>query len=135
MKRLLIILNSILMLTACNTQKNANIDGEWNIVTVEGKTISVDEDLTAPFLGFNSADKSIYGSTSCNNLTGFLNMNAEKQTIDFSNTGSTRMMCHDMETERMILEALAKIVTYEVEGETLKFQAEDGKTVMELQKK
>ncbi len=135
MKKTLVILGSVLLMAACTTQKAANIDGEWNIVKVGGTAISVDAELDKPFLGFDTEKKTIYGTTSCNRLTGSLNIDTDKKTIDFGATGSTRMMCHDMETERMVLDAMAKSKKYEVKGNTLQFADENGNTVMELEKK
>ncbi len=135
MKKIYVMIVAALSMMSCGSRQSASLEGEWSIQKVEGSEVKVDADLDAPFLGFNLAEKSLYGSTSCNRLTGALNVDEEKKTIDFSGTGSTRMMCHDMQTERQILGAMAKAVTYQIDGAVLKFLDESGTAVMELQKK
>lgn len=127
-------------MTACSTGEKVTslsaLDGEWRIVKINGKSVKTPEGETEPFLGFNSADKRIYGSTGCNRLTGGLNADGQTGTIDFGATGCTRMMCHDMETEQQVLDALKDIRTFGVKGgSTLVMSGDGDKTVMELKKK
>ncbi len=123
-------------MTACATgskTEGGQLSGEWNVETIDGQKINTGNGLDAPFLGFRGTD--LYGSLSCNRLTGQLRMDTKKGTIDFSNTGSTRMMCHDMNTEQRMLNALGRAQKYSVKGNVLTLTDHNGKTVMVLNKK
>ncbi len=128
------------LLTACGTGKNASslysLNGEWNIVKVEGKSVKASDEGEKPFLGINIQDKTVYGFTGCNRLTGALGIDEKTKALDFGATGSTRMMCADMTNEQMVLEGLGKVKGFKAGKEgTLNLTDADGKTVMELKKK
>ena len=56
--------------------------------------------------------------------------------IDLSKVGSTRMMCHDMTTETLMLQALQQVKTFKTDKNTkLMLTDQNGKTVIELKKK
>lgn len=127
-------------LASCGSSRKAvsagQLGGEWNIVRIDGSSVSVAEGMTKPFLGFDVAAGRVYGSTSCNRLTGTLNADTGTGRIDFGSMGSTRMMCHDMQTEQKVLEALSKVKTFEMpEDGRMTFGDGTGKTVMELERK
>lgn len=123
-------------ITSCatgNKTENVQLSGEWSVKTIEGKDINAGSGLDAPFLGFRGTD--LYGSLSCNRLTGQIQVDAKKGTIDFSQTGSTRMMCHDMNTEQSMLNALGHAQKYNIKGNVLTLTDAKGKAVMVLNKK
>lgn len=127
-------------MVSCGTQKVATdlsaLDGEWSIVEVDGNKINPEDSETAPFIGFKSGAKQLYGNTGCNMLTGSLSADAAKGTIDFSQTGSTRMMCADMKTERLVLDALNKTTRFSLEGKSkMTLNDNSGKPVIVLQKR
>ena len=60
-----------LWLVSCAQTKEfteQNIVGEWSIVNADGFNAADEETLDTPFLGFNLADRRLYGSTGCNNV-------------------------------------------------------------------
>ncbi len=130
-----------LSLASCGTQRKAAsttaaLNGEWKITTVEGQAIQAKPGEKEAFIGFDVKENRIYGNTGCNNLTGGLQADAKKGTISFGQTGSTRMMCADMETEQKVLGAMGKIGKYEITADgKLNFKTADGETVMTLEKK
>lgn len=128
------------VLLACGSTKVATdiaaLNGEWNIVEVEGNKINKGDSENVPFLGFNTKENRLYGNTGCNLLTGAIKADAKSGSIDFSQTGSTRMMCADMKVERMVLEALGKSTNYVVEGkDKMTLNDKQGKTIVVLQKR
>lgn len=97
-----------LALASCGAGKQATIadlGGEWVITSADGNTLNAE---TTPFIGINAADGTVYGSTGCNNLVGTLDKNQKPGTVDFSQLGSTRMMCADMTSERIVMDMLNK---------------------------
>ena len=120
-----------------STEKALN--GEWNVAAIDGQSITVPEGQDAPFIGFKTAEKQVYGSTSCNRLTGGLNADMKKKTIDFGVLGSTRMMCKDMALEDKLLNALGKVDKFDIEkgrgGDQLLLLDESGKAVVTLSRK
>lgn len=128
------------LMMSCGSTKNvtdiAALDGEWSIVEVSGTKINPGDAETAPFIGFDSKKSNLYGCTGCNQLTGTLKADAQKGTIDFSQTGSTRMMCADMKVERMVLDALNKATRYQLNGNGgMTLNDNSGKPVIVLKKK
>lgn len=141
MRKVLAAISVATALMSCATGEQgaslSALNGEWDIVKVNGKGVVVAEGETAPFIGFNSGDKLVYGSTGCNRITGRLNADPQKREIDFGALGSTRMMCRDMQTEQMVLDALKDIKTFKIKkkNSVLVLGNENGKAVVELKKR
>ena len=84
------------------------LNGNWQITSVGGKTVEGDE--ASIFIDIN--ELKVHGNTGCNFFNGVLYINPDKSNaIDFSNLGSTRMMCPNMEQESAILLALEETVS------------------------
>ncbi|HCD76865.1 MAG TPA: hypothetical protein DEQ27_00415 [Prevotella sp.] len=125
---------------SCGSTKTAtdvaSLDGEWNIVEVEGNSVKPGDSENVPFLGFKTAENRLYGNTGCNLLTGSIAGNLKKGEIDFSQTGSTRMMCADMKVERMVLDALGKASHFTIDGgKKMTLSDKGGNAVVVLKKK
>lgn len=144
MKKLFITLcmtGLIAVLSSCGTSRNAassaaSLDGEWKIVEVNGQAIPQSDSENEAFLGFDTKEKRMYGSTSCNRMFGGIEIDAKKGTISFGNMGSTRMMCADMKTETMVLDAMNKVNAFDVQKNgTLTLKSSDGKKLIVLEKK
>ena len=125
-----------LALASCGSGKQAtfaDLGGEWVITSVDGKTLSAE---TTPFIGIDTNDGSVYGSTGCNNLIGSLDKNMKPGTVDFSRLGSTRMMCADMTSERLVMDMLNKAKGYKLDGKSdLLLVDAQGNAVAQLQKR
>lgn len=128
-------------LSSCKTAQSAAssieaLEGEWKITTVEGQSVTPKAGEAEAFLGFDVKENRVYGNSGCNRLTGALQADAKKGTISFGQTGSTQMMCADMETEQKVLTAIGKVTGYEITKDgKMNLKAEDGKVVMTLEKK
>ena len=109
---------SALILASCGGSKNmltlSSLNGEWNITEVDGQKIT---DKKMPFIGFDVAQKRIYGNSGCNRMMGSFDVNAKPGTIDLGALASTRMACPDMSGERELLQALDKVVRFDAVGE------------------
>ncbi len=140
MKKVFFAVCMTALLASCATsnkiKSTSALAGEWNITEVEGKAISASDSENPPFIGFDTNENRIYGSTGCNRMTGALNANVETGKIDFGAVASTRMMCAKMETEQAVLGALGKVSTFSMKKKgVLEFKDNSGKTVMTLKHK
>lgn len=141
MKKILTILCTAALVASCATSRQATgltaLQGEWQVSEIEGQPVATAEGQDTPFIGFNVSEKLVYGSTGCNRLTGTLNADAEKGSIDFSALGMTRMMCPDMTLEGKMTATLAKVRTYKMskKGQQLQLRDEAGQTVVTLVKR
>ncbi|MBQ5605577.1 MAG: META domain-containing protein [Prevotella sp.] len=136
----LMTIAACIITSSCGTAGQATgiaaLDGEWDITQAGNVTIDQKQDMELPFIGFSCKENRVYGNTSCNSLTGILNADAKQKTIDFSTLGSTKMMCHDMNTEQAVLEALAKARKYNIKGDnTLILENDNNQPVMTLKKR
>ncbi len=84
------------------------LGGEW-MITLNKGTDGYKQDGEKPFVGFDIKEKRIYGFAGCNRLVGTLNFEEFKSgKADFSQLGTTRMLCEDNTYEQALLENLAK---------------------------
>ena len=124
-------------MTGCAGSKKAvesvNLNGEWNIVEVEGKKLTAEE---LPFIGLETAEKRVYGNAGCNRIIGTYEADSLKPGfIHFNQLGTTRMMCPDMETERVVTEALNKVAGYTGTEAGVALTDAEGKELVILQKR
>ena len=136
MKKLFFATAVVAALTGCACQKTTMKDAmthEWNIEKIDGQPLDNKGEKT-PFIGLDVEQSRIYGNASCNSITGGLKVegNAKEGTIDLSQMGMTRMMCHDMSTENKIVEALARVSKYRFDKGSLILADNDGKPVIEM---
>lgn len=128
---------SSLLLTSCHTAKEAvavnenAMNGEWNIVEIQGNPVQAE---SQPFIGFDAQDGRVYGYTGCNRLMGALTLSKPNK-IELGQMASTLMACPDMETERLMLNALASVKSLKCSGKTLVLYGADKEPVMLLQKR
>lgn len=136
-KNLIIIGMAALIAASCTTTKKVSvtdINGEWTVEKINGTALNKETAENEVFLGFDTTKNAIYGCTGCNRLTGTFNV--IDNSIDLSKVGSTRMMCHDMTTETLMLQALQQVKTFKTDKNTkLMLTDQNGKTVIELKKK
>lgn len=86
----------------------ADMSGEWNVVKIEGKSISVPEGSEQPYMAFDAVNSRLFGCVGCNRIMGTLNA-TDAGRIDLSQMGATRMMCPDMTLEDQLLTALNQV--------------------------
>lgn len=106
-----------MLLCSCGTTKQATVadlTGEWDIIAVNGATVTTPADQDQPYIGFDTANGRVFGNASCNSIMGSFNPSSPAGVIDLSDMASTRMMCPDMELEQSIMSALAKTTTYKL---------------------
>lgn len=103
-------------LSSCGSTKNvsvlADIDGEWNIIEINGTAVVPAPGQAYPFIGFDKATGHVHGYAGCNRLIGSFDVNAEPGVIDLSKLATTRMMCPDMTVEQNVMNALSQVQKY-----------------------
>ena len=66
-----VALLAIVLASSCGSSKNAlqtsALEGEWNIITVNGKEATADKDV---FIGLNLKENRVYGCAGCNRIMG-----------------------------------------------------------------
>ena len=88
------------------------IDGEWNIVEIEGTAVVPAPGQEFPYIAFDVESGKVSGNAGCNRIIGSFDVHAKPGVIDLSALGTTRMMCPDMTVERNVLAALGKVKKY-----------------------
>lgn len=139
MKNLSLIIASAFAICSCSTSKTVgqatDLNGEWDIVEVNGKVVDTTKTEARPFIGFETSKNNVYGCAGCNNITGTMKLNTSRHTLDLSQVGATMMLCHDMTTEQSVLDALGHVKGYKATGEgRVDLTDNSGKTVLSLQK-
>lgn len=130
----MMMMSCALVMMSCGNASKATFEdlaGDWAVVSVSGKAVNAE---VAPFLGFNVAEKRLYGNAGCNSVMGELQSN-EAGSIDFLGVASTKRMCADMATEDAILQAMGAVKGFSIEGEKLTLTDAEGKPLMELKRK
>lgn len=83
------------------------LNGSWNVVSIEGTSVSADLGLS---LTFNMAAGTVSGNAGCNTLSGkYLTSDKTPGAISFTNLSTTRMSCPYLETEQNFLRALRNV--------------------------
>lgn len=135
-KMIVAIAACALTFASCNSPKKADfagMDGEWNITEVNGSKLTSTTGQT-PYIGFDLKEGRVYGFSGCNFLTATIDAKTGKASFD--KMGSTMMACPDMDTERKVLAALAKVkAAKKGDNGTASLVDADGKEVAKLEKR
>lgn len=137
MKKISIIAAAI-ALCSCSATKTTDtavdLNGEWDIVTVDGNAVDTTKTEFRPTLGFETAKDNVFGCAGCNSINGKAKVDATKQTISFSEIGTTLMLCAHMEYEQQILKALESVKGYKAGKGCVELTNGSGKAVLQLKK-
>lgn len=107
-------------MVSCGTSKEvaslSSINGEWNIIEINGSAVVPVQGQELPFIGFDTTTGKVFGYSGCNRMMGSFDVNAKAGTIDLGGLASTRMACADMTTEQNVLSALGQVKGYKKMG-------------------
>lgn len=133
MKKIIIILAAAvasLSFTMCSSSGNIPVESNWTVETLYSGGIEIavpeDHEATLAFL----KDSKIAGDSGCNKFFG--EFKADKKTLSFSNMGSTRMMCPDMQFENAYMQGLAGVASYRISGGRLMLLGNSGEIIVVL---
>ncbi|MDR1201532.1 MAG: META domain-containing protein [Tannerellaceae bacterium] len=149
MKRVLLYVLLIPVLfgmASCSTSKKATVDtlagldGEWNIVEMNGNQLNPEE--TKQLMIFDVNGKTLSGNAGCNRMSGKIEYDASQENdIRFSRIIATRMACMDMRYEDELLKTLDKVARFDKEDDPAKttlsfaFYGTDGSKLLVIEKK
>lgn len=88
---------------------------DWHLVQIMGR--DVDKAADSYNLLF-SADGNISGVGDCNRLMGSYKTD-DKRTLKMGQLASTRMMCHDQQSEDEFMQMLSRVTHYEMDGDMM----------------
>ena len=134
------IAGAALAMSSCRSVEKAislsSINGEWNIIEVNGSKITPGESKSLPFIAFDTATGRVSGNSGCNRMMGSFDVNAKPgihgnagcnlinggfetstsnaKSISFPGVASTMMACPDMETEGKVLKAINEVKSFDV---------------------
>lgn len=113
----------------------SELNGNWNIVSVNGKSVSKKLE-TKPTLSFDVAARKVFGNTSCNNINGLLvSLEGSRNSLKFENVATTMMACEDMTTETAVLAALEGVESFgKLKNGNVGLFSGEGLLLMELKK-
>lgn len=126
-------------MSSCGSSKSLvsadALNGEWNVIEINGKAVTPAAGQEYPFIGFKTAESQLYGTTGCNRFFGGYKLGA-KGAIDLGNLGSTRMMCPDMKIEDSLFDALGKVKQVkQLDDQVIGLCADGKKALVVLKKK
>ena len=128
-------------LASCSASRStatlSDLNGEWAIAKIDGKAVTSPAEQETAYIGLNTTTGQLYGNASCNMLMGQFNTKAAPGVIEFTNMGSTRMMCPEMGLEQSIMSALQQVAGYTVNKKSgdIELRNASGKMLIELKKR
>lgn len=130
----------LLGLSSCASTKNvaeiSSVDGEWNIIEIDGATVVPAPRQPFPFISFNIQTGMVYGNSGCNRLTGTFDVKAKPGILNLHMLGSTRMACPDMTVENKVLAALGRVKRYrKLDMKNVALYGSSKRVIIILQKK
>lgn len=112
----------------------SDLSGEWVIELAGGNKIVATAEV-APFIGFNTDESRIYGNVGCNTINGALIQDEDvPSSLRFENVATTMMMCPDMQTETIVLNALNETRSFDVKDGKIYLLGENGNELLVLKK-
>jgi len=135
MKKLLISLLAMLVLTACAGGSSASIQGQWKLVSYG---LPSEQTPAAPgvdtSIEFNS-EGALAGNVGCNGFGGDYTVDGD--TITFGSVMSTLMFCEGPvgEQETVTLNVFYESATFVLNGNTLTITSADGSSAILLERK
>lgn len=134
MKKLLIGLFALLLLTACSDSSPESIQGRWQLVShgsaSSQETAAADVDAFIEF----GADGQVGGNVGCNGFGGEYEVKGD--VITFGTMIATEMFCEGPvgEQEATTFAVLFGSATYSLDGDTLTITSADGNSVIVLER-
>lgn len=129
MKRFVISLFLVLMLTACGGRNSATIEGEWKLVSYNQTAAAPDVETSIEF-----NDGQMRGDVGCNGFGGEYTVSGK--TIEFGPVTSTMMFCEAVaDQESSTLAVMQNEATFILNEDRLTITSADGSNFIMLVRK
>lgn len=117
-----------LMLTNCNSASNITLEkNKWKLVELNEDKNEVFSNKDAFTLDFSSIEEAkLSGIGACNRFFG--TFKTEQDSLNITMGGTTMMACPNLSYETTYFQALEKVETYDIKGNTLSLYS-NGKIV------
>jgi len=119
MKKVFVSLCAICVVFALSSCRSAKevitpgaLNGEWNIIEINGSAVVPGVGKDYPFIGFDATTGQVYGNSGCNRMMGSFDRSSKPGQIDLGSIAGTRMMCPDMTMEQNVLNAQKSLKGY-----------------------
>lgn len=109
------------------SKANSDLSGVWKNIKINGDSLS--EVKENPSITFDLNKMMVAGKDACNNFNTSIETLSNSDLV-FGDIASTKMMCPDMETPKVFLDALSKVVNYRVKGSELVMLDEKGTEIL-----
>ncbi len=117
-----------------SSQDEAQLAGDWRVITIDGAAIPAHlaGQLAQPLtVSFDVAEGRVYGYSGCNRFSG--TYRRADQPFALAGLASSKMYCEaTAELESRILQALAGVRQFRVDGDKLSLLSAGGGTALEL---
>lgn len=104
---------------------------QWTVVEMLGVPVQTSNSPQDAHLIFNSNDKMVNGSGSCNRIFGPYEI-GKKNSLSFGNLASTMMACQNQAFENKLLETLKSVERYQVTGGELWLKDSRKRVILKL---
>ncbi len=104
---------------------------QWTVVEMLGVPVQTSNSPQDAHLIFNSSDKMVNGSGSCNRIFGPYEI-GKKHSLSFGNLASTMMACQNQAFENKLLETLKSVERYQVTGGELWLKDSRKRVILKL---
>ncbi len=116
------------------TNSATNLDGEWNIIEIDGSSIVPGDRQPFPFIGFNTEVNQFYGNAGCNRMNGSYTLGKSGK-INLGKAAATLMMCPNMDVESKVLNMLSRVKSYKSIGTQIALYGNMSKPIAILDRK
>jgi len=115
-----------MLTSACNSDIQSDpdqiINTDWVLTEINGNSPEFENDLSnQPFIRFDTEERRVHGSTSCNRFNGDYMLDEESNELSFSKMASTKMACPDMSVEGEFISMLKEVDHFERNSGSLTF--------------
>ena len=120
---------ALMTLTKRASAQTLDINGKWNVATINGETIKDEENMLYD-INFDLATGDCFGNCGCNTFSGHADVDTANNTIAFGDFAVTLKACGDMTNQDAYLQALGTITSYELSAEGLSLNNREGTAVI-----
>ena len=136
MKKSILSLVTIVLMTACNSKESKSADrsllqSDWQLEKINGE--SLEESMTIPTLRINLSEMRLSGNSGCNNYTGAIT-ELDNKIIKIGDMASTLKLCPEANYEDQYMNLLKQVKTFEVNDSSLSFKDGNNNKILEFTK-